>query len=477
MDVTSPRPALRFRTPEDWFTGVDAKGAAALLSAPADITLIVNREDVVIDLAAGGEEGADLGFESWFGKPWADRLVPDSREKARQLVEEADAVGQSRRREINHRAPDGTSVPASCTGVRLRSGLVAVFCRDLGGVSRLQQRMIDIQRSMERDYGRLRSAETRYRLLFQLSTETMLVVDAASGRVEEANPAAGYLFGIEPSRLQDRPFRDLFEPDSAPAVDALVSAARALGRAEDTLLNRAGAGLPVVAAASLFRQDGQPLLLVRLSAHEGHSDAPVVRAALTSQAILHRLPEAFAVVDGEGHLMDANAAFLDLAGLAAFAPLKGSSIGRWLGRPGIDLDLLLASVREHGAVRDFASLVRGELGGTEDVDVTAVAATDAPDPAVGILMRPVRRRGGQAFARQAGLSPSVENLTQLVGTMPLKDLVRETTDMIEQMCIEAALKLTDDNRASAAQILGLSRQSLYAKLHRFGLGDLGSDEG
>ena len=59
--------------------------------------------------------------------------------------------------------------------------------------------------------------------------------------------------------------------------------------------------------------------------------------------------------------------------------------------------------------------------------------------------------------------------------MPLKELVRETTDVIERLCIEAALELTGDNRASAAEILGLSRQSLYVKLRRYGLGDLGSD--
>ena len=37
------------------------------------------------------------------------------------------------------------------------------------------------------------------------------------------------------------------------------------------------------------------------------------------------------------------------------------------------------------------------------------------------------------------------------------------------LCIEAALELTGDNRASAAEMLGLSRQSLYSKLRRFGL--------
>ena len=66
---------------------------------------------------------------------------------------------------------------------------------------------------------------------------------------------------------------------------------------------------------------------------------------------------------------------------------------------------------------------------------------------------------------------SREQLTELIGRVPLKDLVRETTDVIERMCIEAALKLTGDNRATAAEMLGLSRQSLYVKLHRYGLAD------
>jgi DNA-binding NtrC family response regulator len=72
----------------------------------------------------------------------------------------------------------------------------------------------------------------------------------------------------------------------------------------------------------------------------------------------------------------------------------------------------------------------------------------------------------------AELPRSASQLKELVGRVPLKDLVRETTDVIEQLCIEAALEITGDNRASAAEILGLSRQSLYVKLRRYGLGDI-----
>jgi DNA-binding NtrC family response regulator len=67
------------------------------------------------------------------------------------------------------------------------------------------------------------------------------------------------------------------------------------------------------------------------------------------------------------------------------------------------------------------------------------------------------------------LPRSADQLTNLVGRMPLKDIVGETAELIERLCIEAALALTRDNRASAAEMLGLSRQSLYVKLRRYGI--------
>jgi DNA-binding NtrC family response regulator len=74
------------------------------------------------------------------------------------------------------------------------------------------------------------------------------------------------------------------------------------------------------------------------------------------------------------------------------------------------------------------------------------------------------------------LPRSVQQLTELIGRVPLKDLVRDTTDVIERLCIEAALELTGDNRASAAEMLGLSRQSLYVKMRRFGVVEGAGDE-
>ena len=88
-----------------------------------------------------------------------------------------------------------------------------------------------------------------------------------------------------------------------------------------------------------------------------------------------------------------------------------------------------------------------------------------------LFVRDIGRRITPDQSVDDHLPRSIEQITGRVGRVPLKELVRESTDVIEALCIEAALKLTSGNRASAAELLGLSRQSLYTKLRRFDLGD------
>jgi DNA-binding NtrC family response regulator len=92
-------------------------------------------------------------------------------------------------------------------------------------------------------------------------------------------------------------------------------------------------------------------------------------------------------------------------------------------------------------------------------------------------VRDVTRRLAVEPRPRRELPRSVEQFTEIIGRVPLKEVVREATDVIERLCIEAALEMTGDNRASAAEMLGLSRQSLYVKLRRYGLGDLTDQDG
>ena len=154
----------------------------------------------------------------------------------------------------------------------------------------------------------------------------------------------------------------------------------------------------------------------------------------------------------------------------------GSRLNLWLGRPGIDLELIVGQLREHGAVRNVATILRGNAGAQEEIEVSGVAAPMGSSECYGFTIRNVGRRLRETPTMTRDIPRSVEQLTELVGRMSLKEIVRESTDLVERLCIEAALSFTSDNRASAAEILGLSRQSLYSKLHRHGLGNLVSDD-
>jgi transcriptional regulator PpsR len=140
----------------------------------------------------------------------------------------------------------------------------------------------------------------------------------------------------------------------------------------------------------------------------------------------------------------------------------------------VDLNVLLSNLRQRGTVRLFATTMRGELGTASAVEISAVAVMNG-QPSYGFAARNVTRRLPGERGRE--LPRSMEQLTELIGRVSLKELVREATDVVERMCIEAALELTGDNRASAAEMLGVSRQSLYVKLHRYGIGDLAESTG
>ena len=71
--------------------------------------------------------------------------------------------------------------------------------------------------------------------------------------------------------------------------------------------------------------------------------------------MIENAPDAFVVTDLDGVVLSANRAFVDLAQLASEAQVRGQSLERWLGRTGVDLNVLITNLRQRGAVRLFAA--------------------------------------------------------------------------------------------------------------------------
>jgi transcriptional regulator PpsR len=479
-------PMREFESPAKTLGDLSAAVAGKLIAAAADVALIIDEKGVIRDLAFGSDDLLREGYYDWLGKPWADTVSAESRPKVEALLRDSRANAAPRWRHINHPSADGSELPLSYSAIALpqaggrgKGGVRSVvFGRDLRAHAALQQRLISAQQAMERDYWRLRHMETRYRSLFQVAAEAVLILDAHTGKLEEANPAASALFGAETSRpgwmLTDS-FETVAGAKPAASVAAMLGRVSATGHGESVTARLVGRPDDLRVSASLFRQEKTAHLLVRVAplAHASEVADHGSQSALLK--LIEAAPDAFVVTDLEGLILTANHAFIDLAQLATEAQVRGQSLERWLGRTGVDLNVLITNLRQRGAVRLFATVMRGEYGASTEVEISGVAVAEGEQPCLGFTIRDVSRRlAAEVRTTGAGreMPRSVSQMTELVGRVPLKDIVRDTTDLIEQLCIEAALELTHDNRASAAEMLGLSRQSLYVKLRRFNIGDL-----
>ncbi len=462
-----------FVAPSESFKSLDSQSAAALIAASTDVALVIDQQGYVRDLSFQSDELAQEldGTGKWVGQSWASTVMVDSRNKVESLRRESTLKSATGWRHLNYPSANGASIPILFSAVRIEDeGNIVALGRDMRQVTQLQQRLMDAQQAMERDYSRLRQAETRYRLLFEISSESVLVIDATSGKIVEVNPAACQLLGEVTSFMLGRFFYDFFTNDSAVIVRSMLAGVKAVGTVDQIVGRLSNGGADVAVTASIFRQDNQSFFLVRLAANSSGETLPTVGDSKSQLvAMIQTAPDGIVVTDAEGHIMLANPAFLDMAQLATDMQAKVEPIQRWLGRPGAEMDVLFANLRQHGTVRLFATRLRGEFGANADVELSATRFFEAGQTYFGFSIRNVARRLSADDSGGRQLPRSVAQLTELVGRVPLKDLVRETADVIERLCIEAALEMTEDNRASAASMLGLSRQSLYVKLRRFGL--------
>ena len=469
-----------FKSPKESLGDLGALSAAKLIAAATDVALVVDGQGIIRDVAFNKDElSLELDAKGrWLGSKLVEVVTSETRAKVTELLRDAGAPKSSNWRQVNHPSPGGEDIPVLYTAINIgRDDRFVVVGRDLRPLATMQQRLIHAQQSMERDYVRLRHAETRYRLLFQVSSEAAMIVDSSNSAILDANPAALALFDESGPQLIKSGLVGHFDAEGAQAIQTLLADVRATGRDSQAKVHLAKGQRECRVAASLFRQENAALFLVRLSSVLSAPEGSALKATSMLLKYFDAAPDGLVITQFDGRVIRCNPAFLEMAQLSSAEQVRGESLDRWLGRAGVDFSVALANLRQNDSIKLFATAIRGEYGATADVEVSAVSLADGDDkPGFGFAIRNVEKRLSAATASARELPRSVAQLTELIGRVPLRDLVRETTDVIEKLSIEAALELTGNNRASAAEMLGLSRQSLYVKLRRFGLAEHAADD-
>ena len=223
-------------------------------------------------------------------------------------------------------------------------------------------------------------------------------------------------------------------------------------------------------SATSFTNAGKPYLLLNLKPLDLAKSTSLLESdSLTVKAIEDNA-YGFIVCTPEGLILKANKAFIKLSNTKGEQDLVGTSIQDYLGSETADFERMMQSLKGKASSQACVSSINNKNGGIKLVDISAVSVTQ-PRACIGMIFRQIDSRKNKDKRIDKKLVRSSEELSMLVGKVPLKEILAETTDLIEQLCIKAALSLTKDNRVSASEILGLSRQSLYIKLRKYGLVD------
>ena len=463
--TTSPAHVLGQLNPDE---------VAHIVQASADISLTLNREGVIQSIAFGNPDLRSPSLESWVGKNWLDVVTSESRPKIQALLQDANETSLSRFRQINVPSPGSADLPLLCATLKVGStGQIIALARDLREISLLQQRLVDAQQAIERDYTRLRQLEIRYRVLFEMASEAVIVLDANTFKVIEANPRAADLLGDSVKKLSGRLLMDYLTKGDRIQVQSLLSKVAYTSTVAE-LNTSILSGQEVYLSAAPFRNENQSLILVTLKRsgelvdrHDSNAQSLVIQA-------LEKAPDGFIVTNSAGKILTANQAFLRLIMSDKLEQILNEPLDRWLERSSVDLRVMLSNLHEKGSIKLFATSIRDSFGTLHPVEISAVSVP-YPHACLGFTIREVGSRIRSKIQPEESITRSSEELTQLVGRLPLKEIINETTDLIEQLCIKAALDLTRGNRVSASEMLGLSRQSLYIKLRKYDLSDQSKD--
>lgn len=441
-----------------------------IISQVADVSLVIAEDGTILSVLVNPLNDDYRRLESFEGRDIRATLAPESASKLEKRLEAFLKTGKPVRAvELNHADSVGRwEFPVRYSLHRIGAdGAILLLGRDLRAVAEMQQQLVKAQIALERDYEVQREFDTRFRVLMESIGEPIVFLSGDSGRIGDLNSAAAGLVG----RLRDDLIGVGFGKEvegrrKGEVLEALVSQAMA-ERPAPVPARLVRAGIDVRLHPTIFRAGGERLLLCRIEAGEGAGLTDDLGGRLT--ALFEQGPDAILFTDENGAILSANDGFLDLIDAANDVKVKGRGLAEFLSRGSVDLRVLLENAARSGRLRMYPTKLSGDFGTPRSVEIAVTRLQGGAQQVFAFIIRDASRADTVRPVGAPVTDDSVRSVMELVGSATLKEIVAETTNVVERMCIETAIELTMNNRVAAAEMLGLSRQSLYVKLRKYGL--------
>ncbi len=450
---------------------IEPEFLSSIIASASDIALVVDENAAVLSVLVSPSAESFGNLSHWEGRPVVEFLADDSIDKFQRAHAKLIAGEDVPRPiEINHEDNAAFKYPVRYTFHRFGQGnTLLLLGRDLRPIAETQQQLVQAQIALEQGYEARREFDSRYRVMLSKTREAVLFMNVHDGRISDCSDSAATLLGVKREAATGASFSQFVTDRSAAELtESLMNASLAEGGGTVEVKSQRTEQRLVV-EPSVFRAGGQRILYCVLKT-AGETPQIANEEAGRAVALVRMGSDAIVFADLEGHILSANDSFLDLVGAAHAGDIRGKSLGEYLVRGQIDMGVLLDNAHRTGHMRIYATKLQNELGARLSVEVSATRLNDSTAPVLAFVLRDVSRvegvRGPGGTRMQ---EESNRNVMELVGSASLKEIVAETTDVVEKMCIETAVNLTKNNRVAAAEMLGLSRQSLYVKLRKYGL--------
>lgn len=442
-----------------------------IISALADIALVIDDTGVIRSVIANPGSATFMDLAHWENRDVRSVLRIESVPKFdRALKAFLDGGTPPPPMQLNHDDDlHEWGFPVNYTLHRIGpEGSLLMLGHDLRPIAEMQQQLVKAQMALEQDYEQQREYDTRFRVLMESGRDAVVFVSMGSGRIIEANSLAARLLGRDRNDVVGAAFAQEFDGRrKGELIEALAASAMAEGPTSVSVDTRKG-GKTLKLHPTVFRASGERIMMCRLDVNDSDlaasGDIPQSLLGLYNQGA-----DAIAFTDGDGNLISVNDAFLELTSAAHAMNVKGRSLGDFLQRGLVDLRVLLENAARVGHIRLYSTKMEGEFGSPRTVEISATYLNDLEHPGYAFIMRDATRADATRVSPAPVGEENVRSVMELVGSATLKEIVAETTDVVERMCIETAIELTSNNRVAAAEMLGLSRQSLYVKLRKYSL--------
>ncbi len=441
-----------------------------ILATASDLCLLVAPDLRVQSVLVNPTHRYFGQLTDWEGMALEQVLTPESLYKFNARLAEV----QAKRRphvavELNHTNDGRWEFPVRyALHVMESDGSILMLGRDLRPVAEVQQQLVAAQLALERDYEAQREADTRYRVIMEVSRDPIVLISMGSGRIADLNPAAAQLLGGSKADLTGAAIAQEFEGRRRGEFLESMSNLAIADTAGPIELTARRSQRRLLVSPTVFRAAGERILLCQLDVADAPRGAGDDLAEHLSR-LYHEGIDGIVFADADGNIRAANEAFLNLTDAASMSAVRGRSMADFLVRGAVDLRMMLDTVRRSGTMRMYATRLTTDFSGQVAVEIAATLLSDRPNPVLAMVVRDASRADTLRRTQGGSSEDGVRSVMELVGSSTLRDIVAETTDVIEKMCIETALELTKNNRVAAADMLSLSRQSLYVKLRKFGL--------